>query len=86
MCNDKDILTECQKKIIELRDKSGMNRKEFCNEFDIPYRTVTEWERGNRNAPEYVIRLLEYYIAMNNLNERKKKSESSSEFIETKRL
>ena len=59
MCNDKDILTECQKKIIELRDKSGMNRKEFCNEFDIPYRTVTEWERGNRNAPEYVIRLLE---------------------------
>ena len=86
MCNDKDILTECQKKIIELRDKSGMNRKEFCNEFDIPYRTVTEWERGNRNAPEYVIRLHEYYIAMNNLNERKKKSESSSEFIETKRL
>ena len=39
-----------------------MNRKEFCSYFRIPYRTVTEWELGNRHAPEYVLRLLEYYI------------------------
>ena len=39
-----------------------MNRREFCDYFNIPYRTVTEWERDNRHAPEYVIRLLEYYI------------------------
>lgn len=39
-----------------------MNRKEFCMYFRIPYRTVTEWELGNRRAPEYVLRLLEYYI------------------------
>lgn len=35
--------------------------------FDIPYRTVTEWERDNRHAPEYVLRLLEYYIRMEKL-------------------
>ena len=39
-----------------------MNRKEFCEFFQIPYRTVTEWELDNRHAPEYVLRLLEYYI------------------------
>lgn len=51
-------------KIKELREQTGMNRKEFCDYFAIPYRTVTEWERDNRHAPEYVLRLLEYYIRM----------------------
>ena len=27
-------------KIKELREQMGMNRKEFCDYFDIPYRTV----------------------------------------------
>ena len=54
--------TNCSKKIVELRESTGMNRKEFCEYFGIPYRTVTEWERDNRHAPEYLIRLLEYYI------------------------
>lgn len=44
-----------------------MTRKEFCEYFQIPYRTVTEWERDNRHAPEYVLRLLEYYIRMEGL-------------------
>ena len=51
-------------KIKELRESTGMNRREFCDYFHIPYRTVTEWERDNRHAPEYVLRLLEYYIRM----------------------
>ena len=55
---------EQSKKIKELRESTGMNRKEFCDYFQIPYRTVTEWERDNRHAPEYVVRLLEYYIRM----------------------
>lgn len=45
-----------------LRESTGLNRKEFCERFSIPYRTVTDWERGERRAPEYVVRLLEYYI------------------------
>ena len=55
------------KKIKELRESTGMNRREFCDYFEIPYRTVTEWERDNRHAPEYVLRLLEYYIRTQNL-------------------
>lgn len=49
-------------RVKELRKSTGMNRREFCEYFQIPYRTVTEWERDTRHAPEYVIRLLEHYI------------------------
>ena len=58
---------DCSKKIKEFRESTGMNRREFCEYFDIPYRTVTEWERDNRHAPAYVLRLLEYYIRTENL-------------------
>ncbi|MCR4705253.1 MAG: helix-turn-helix domain-containing protein [Lachnospiraceae bacterium] len=51
-------------KMKELRESTGLNRKEFCKKFDIPYRTMTEWELGHRNAPPYVLRLLTYYIQM----------------------
>ena len=54
-------------RIVELRKSTGMTRKEFCEYFHIPSRTVTEWERDNRHAPEYVLRLLEYYIRMEGL-------------------
>ena len=53
---------DCMQKMRALRESTGMNRKEFCLYFGIPYRTVTEWELGHRHAPEYVLRLLEYYI------------------------
>ena len=53
---------DCRNKIRELRASTGMNRREFCDYFQIPYRTVTDWELDNRHAPEYVLRLLEYYI------------------------
>ena len=59
---------ECKTRIKELRESTGMNRKEFCDYFQIPYRTVTDWERGNRHAPEYVLRLLEYYIRMEGMS------------------
>ena len=58
---------EKAKKIKELRESTGMNRKEFCEYFQIQYRTVSEWERDGRHAPDYVIRLLEYYIRMEKL-------------------
>lgn len=59
---------DCKVRIKELRESTGMNRKEFCDYFQIPYRTVTDWERGNRHAPEYVLRLLEYYIRMEGMH------------------
>lgn len=48
--------------IKNLREETGMNRTQFCEYFNIPYRTVQDWETGRRVMPEYVLRLLEYRI------------------------
>lgn len=66
---------DCRSKMRELRERTGMNRKEFCEFFEIPYRTVTDWELGNRHAPEYVLRLLEYYIRHENIRKEIGKNE-----------
>lgn len=55
---------ETKDEVKALRESTGMNRKEFCEYFDIPYRTVTEWERGTRKMPDYVLRLLTYRVKM----------------------
>lgn len=48
--------------IKELRIKTGLSRKAFCEEFKIPVRTVEDWEAGRRNPPEYVKSLLEMAV------------------------
>lgn len=55
-------------KMIELRKSTGMNRRQFCEYFDIPYMTVSDWEHGNRRVPKYLLRLLEYYVQMEKMN------------------
>ena len=57
--------------IIELRDKTGMRRREFAEYFDIPYRTVQDWELGNRKIPEYLLRLMEDKIRMEKMIKEK---------------
>lgn len=44
----------------ELRERMGMNRREFCEYFGIPYRTVQDWEAEKRTMPEYLLRLMIY--------------------------
>ncbi len=63
--------TDTAAKIKELRESTGMNRKEFCAYFEIPYRTVSDWENDERHAPQYLLRLLEYYIRMEKLARKK---------------
>lgn len=66
-------------KIIELRKSTGMNRKEFCAYFKIPYRTMSEWERDGRHAPDYLVRLLEYYIRVEMLEQKGSASDPDAE-------
>ena len=56
-----------QEQLIELRKQTGMNRKEFAEYFQIPYRTITDWERGERQMPDYLYRLLAYKVRMEKL-------------------
>ena len=50
------------KTIKELRESTGMSRKEFSEHTDIPVRTLEDWEAGRRTPPEYIPRLLAYQI------------------------
>ena len=43
----------------ELRLKTGMNRREFCDYFEIPYRTVEDWENGKSTCAIYLYKLME---------------------------
>jgi len=50
------------KTIKELRESTGMSRKEFSEHTGIPVRTLEDWEAGRRTPPEYIPRLLAYQI------------------------
>lgn len=46
----------------ELRQSSGMNLKQFSKYFDIPYRTIQNWESEVRHCPEYLLKLMQYKL------------------------
>ena len=48
------------KEVKKLREKMGMNRREFSDYYGIPYRTVQDWEAEKRELPDYLLRLLQY--------------------------
>lgn len=58
--------------LITLRTNTGMTRKEFCEYFEIPYRTLQDWELGNRKMPDYLLRLMAYKIETEKLAKAKK--------------
>lgn len=61
---------EYRERLIELRKSTGMNRREFCEYFEIPYRTVQDWEAGKREMPEYLFRLMKYKVEMERLRNK----------------
>ena len=58
------------KEVRELRDRLGMNRREFSDYYGIPYRTVQDWEAVKRELPEYLLRLMIYRAEMERLNKK----------------
>lgn len=53
---------EDRERLIQLKENSGMNWKEFAEYFEIPYRTMQDWEHGKRTMPHYLLRLMEYKL------------------------
>ena len=53
---------EAREELKKLRESTGMNRKEFCEYFEIPYMTETDWELGKRRVPQYILRLMTYKV------------------------
>ena len=39
-----------------------MTQKDFAEYFNIPVRTLQDWEHGKRIPPPYVVELIEYKV------------------------
>lgn len=55
-------------KLTLLRKQFEMNRREFSEYLGIPIRTLEDWEAGRRKMPEYLFRLMVYYIRYDHIN------------------
>ncbi len=53
--------------LIKLREETGMNRRQFADYFGIPYRTIQDWELGNRKMSDYLLRLMVYKANTENI-------------------
>lgn len=48
--------------IKEIRELTGLNKKDFADKYNIPYRTIQNWEADINKCPEYVLELLEFKV------------------------
>ena len=48
--------------IRELRKKTGLSQSKFSAKFGIPVRTLQQWEQGISAPPEYLVRMMEYIM------------------------
>lgn len=56
--------------IREMRTRLGDTQSEFAARYNIPFRTVQNWETGKRTPPEYIISLLEQRIKADLVNRK----------------
>lgn len=56
--------------IREMRASLGHTQGEFAARYNIPFRTVQNWETGVRNPPEYIMDLLESRVRADLVNRR----------------
>lgn len=45
-------------KILQIRKRTGLSQAKFCEKYEIPKRTLENWEQGSRECPEYLVKLL----------------------------
>lgn len=45
-----------------LRSQTNLSQSKFANAVGIPVRTIQKWEQGERVPPDYVVKLIEYFL------------------------
>ena len=45
-----------------IRKKTGLSQQKFGKKYGIPLRTIQSWEGGEREAPAYVLELLNFRV------------------------
>ena len=56
--------------IREMRIQLGDTQSEFAARYNIPFRTIQNWESGTRKPPEYIVSLLEQRIKEDLVNRK----------------
>ncbi len=56
--------------IREMRSRLGITQSEFAARYNIPFRTVQNWEEGVRKPPKYVLDLLSNRIEIDLVNRK----------------
>lgn len=56
--------------IREMRARLGDTQSEFAVRYNIPFRTIQNWETGVRKPPEYIVDLLEQRIKKDLINRK----------------
>ena len=56
--------------IRELRKQLGDTQTEFAERYNIPFRTIQNWEAGVRTPPEYLLQLLESRVHEDVINRK----------------
>ena len=44
--------------IKEAREKAGMSRQDVCDLIGMSYRTIQDWELGNKHPADWVVKLV----------------------------
>ena len=57
-------------KIKEMRAQLGVTQSEFSRRYNIPLRTIQNWEAGLRKPPEYINKLIENKIQEDLINRK----------------
>lgn len=54
--------------ILSLRMQSGLSQKEFGKFlYGIPFRSIQNWEGGQKTCPDYLVKLIEYKLKKENI-------------------
>lgn len=68
--------------IKQLREITGLTQKKFGERYKIPLRTVQNWESGTNTPPDYIPRLIELVMILENEIEQLRNGKTS--FFDTK--
>ena len=64
-----------REKLIQLKERTKLTWKAFAEYFGIPYRTMQDWQLGNRDMPDYLLRLMVYKIETDDMLSHKTTSD-----------
>lgn len=54
-------------KVKELRAQTNMSQRKFAAYFEIPVRTLQEWEQERVDPPKYIVSMMEIILKLRNV-------------------